>query len=92
VEPRHPVWHDRGHGRTERRTIRVGPAEDSLFPSARQVFRLRRDVGDLDGVWTTKEIVFGVVSMPPDLASPEHINYYERSHWVVETGCTGSAT
>lgn len=25
-----------------------------------------------------------VASMPPDLAGPEHINYYERSHWVVE--------
>lgn len=78
------VWDDRGHGRTERRTIRVAPADDSLFPGARQVFRLRRDTGDLDGVWTTKHIVFGVVSMPPNLASPENINYYERAHWTVE--------
>lgn len=78
------VCDERGHGRTERRTIRTAPADDVLFPGARQVFRLRRDVGGLDGVWTGKEIVFGVVSMPPDLAGPEHINYYERSHWVVE--------
>ncbi|HZN17083.1 MAG TPA: ISAs1 family transposase [Micromonosporaceae bacterium] len=78
------VYDERGHGRTERRTIRTAPTDDSLFPGARQVFRLRRDVGDLDGAWTSKQVVFGVVSMPPDLAGPEHINYYERAHWVVE--------
>ena len=41
---------DRGHGRTERRTLRVAPCDDTLFPGARQVFRLRRDTGGLDGV------------------------------------------
>ncbi|WP_219466898.1 ISAs1 family transposase [Nonomuraea rhizosphaerae] len=39
---------DHGHGRTERRIIRTGPADDGLFPGARQAFRLRRDVGELD--------------------------------------------
>jgi predicted transposase YbfD/YdcC len=78
------VGEDRGHGRTERRTIRTAPADDRLFPGARQVFRLRRDVGDLDGVWTSKQVVYGVVSMPPQLAGPQHLNYYERAHWVVE--------
>lgn len=46
---------ERGHGRTERRTIRVAPCDDSLFPGARQVFRLRRDTGGLDGVRTSKQ-------------------------------------
>jgi hypothetical protein len=36
---------DRGHGRVERRTIRVAPADDTLFPGAAQAFRLRRDTG-----------------------------------------------
>ncbi|MFB7575805.1 transposase [Streptomyces sp. NPDC056165] len=31
-----------------------------------------------------KEIVFGVTSLPADLAGPEHLNHYERSHWSVE--------
>jgi predicted transposase YbfD/YdcC len=75
---------DRGHARTERRTIRVAPADESLFPAAAQAFRLRRDVGGLDGVWTSKEIVYGITSLPPELAGPEHLNYYERRHWVVE--------
>jgi hypothetical protein len=30
-----------------------------VFPDARRVFRLRRDVGGPDGIRTSKEIVFG---------------------------------
>jgi predicted transposase YbfD/YdcC len=75
---------DRGHGRTERRTIRTAEADDTLFPGAHQVFRLRRDTGDLDGAWTSKEIVFGVTSLPATLAGPEHLGHYERAHWTVE--------
>jgi hypothetical protein len=78
------VEYDRGHGRTERRSIRTTPADDTLFPGARQVFRIRRDVGDLDNVWTTKEIVYGITSLPDSLASPEHLNCYQRQHWTVE--------
>lgn len=75
---------DRGHGRVERRTIGVAPADDNLFPGAAQAFRLRRDTGGLDGVWQRKEIVYGITSLPADLAGPVHLNYYERRHWVVE--------
>lgn len=78
------VQDDRGHGRTERRTIRTAEADDSLFPGARQVFRLRRDRGDLDGDWTGKEILFGITSLNPDLAGPAHLNHYERAHWTIE--------
>ena len=75
---------DRGHGRTERRTLRTAPAGDAVFPGAAQVFRLRRDSGGLDGQWTTKEIVFAITSLPADLAGPAHLNHYERSHWAIE--------
>jgi predicted transposase YbfD/YdcC len=75
---------DRGHGRIERRTIRVAPADEALFPGAAQAFRLRRDTGGLDGVMEHKEIVYGITSLPADLAGPAHLNYYERRHWVVE--------
>jgi predicted transposase YbfD/YdcC len=78
------IEQDRGHGRTERRTLRVAPAGDSLFPGARQVFRLRRDTGDLDGQRTRKEIVYGIVSMPAELAGPAQLNHYAREHWCVE--------
>lgn len=75
---------DRGHSRTERRTIRTAPADNTLFPGAAQVFRLRRDTGDLDGTWSGKEIVFGVTSLAADLAGPAHLNHYERAHWGIE--------
>lgn len=75
---------DRGHGRTERRSIRTAPTDDTVFPGARQVFRVRRDVGGLDNVWNTKEIVYGITSLPTSLAGPEHLNCYERQHWTVE--------
>jgi hypothetical protein len=75
---------DRGHGRTERRSIRTATADDGLFPGARQVFRLRRDVGGLDAVWDTKEVIHGITSLPADLAGPVHLNHYQRQHWTVE--------
>ena len=40
---------DQGHARTERRTLRTAPADDTLFPGARQALLLRRDVGGTDG-------------------------------------------
>jgi hypothetical protein len=75
---------DRGRGRTERRTMRVVGCDDTLFPGARQVFRLRRDTGGLDGVRTSKDIVYGIASMDTDLARSEHLNAYIRGHWTVE--------
>lgn len=75
---------DRGHGRTERRTLRVAACDDTLFPGARQVFRLRRDTGGLDGVRTSKQIIHGIVSLGADLAGPQHLNAYTRGHWCVE--------
>jgi predicted transposase YbfD/YdcC len=75
---------DQGHGRTEHRTLRVAGCDDRLFPGARQVFRLRRDTGGLDGVRTRKEIVYGIVSVPAAQAGPEHLNAYARGHWTVE--------
>lgn len=75
---------DRGHGRTERRTIRVAACDDSLFPGARQVFRLRRDTGGLDGVRTSKQIIYGIVSLTAEQAGPHHLNHYARGHWAVE--------
>ncbi|WP_203862465.1 ISAs1 family transposase [Plantactinospora mayteni] len=75
---------DRGHGRTERRTIRVAACDDTLFPGAREAFRLRRDTGGLDGVRTSKQIIYGIVSLDATQAGPHHLNHYARGHWTVE--------
>jgi hypothetical protein len=64
--------------------VRVAGCDDTLFPGARQVFRLRRDTGGLDGVRTSKDIVYGIASMGADLAGPAHLNHYARMHWTVE--------
>ena len=60
----------------------MAAADGKLFPGAAQAFRLRRDVGGLDEVATSKYIVYGSTSLPAELAGTEHLNYYERRHWV----------
>jgi hypothetical protein len=75
---------NRGHGRTEARTIRTAPADGVDFPHAAQVFRLRRDRGGLDGVRTSKEIVYGITSLTPERAGPADIALYARGHWTIE--------
>jgi len=75
---------DRGHGRTETRMLRTAPAGDIDFPGAAQVLRIVRYRGDLDGVRASKEVVFGITSLPPDLAGPAHLSQYARLHWGVE--------
>jgi len=74
----------RGHGRTEKRTIRTAPATGIDFPHAAQIFRLRRDRGGLDGVRTGKEIVYGITSRPADRAGPAQMAAYARNHWSIE--------
>ena len=34
--------------------------------------------------WTSKEIIYGITSLPATLAGPGHLNYYQRQHWTVE--------
>ncbi|MGP3919013.1 ISAs1 family transposase [Nonomuraea sp. 10N515B] len=82
---------DHGHGRTERRAIRTAAADDDLIPGARQAFRLRRDVGDLDGCWTSKEIVYGITSLPAELAGPAHLTITREHIGQWKIGSTGSA-
>jgi len=75
---------NRGHGRTETRTIRTASAEGIDFPHAAQIFRLRRDRGGLDGQRTSKEIVYGITSLPDHRAGPAHLAAYTRGHWTIE--------
>ncbi len=74
----------RGHGRRERRTVRTAPATGIDWPHAGQVFRIRRDAGELDGPWTSKQIVYGITDMGAGLAGPEELGRYARNHWGIE--------
>ncbi|KAB1923134.1 hypothetical protein F8271_31015, partial [Micromonospora sp. ALFpr18c] len=78
------VDEDRGHRRTARRTLQVAPYDDSLIPGARQVLRLCRDTGGLDGIRTSKDIIHRIVSLTTDLTGPHHPNAYAREHWSIE--------
>jgi predicted transposase YbfD/YdcC len=95
-----PVAHttvDNGHGRHERRTIRVLPAPADLgFPHATQVFLLERYVTRtvrerIKGSrrYRSKKVqsavaVLGVTSLSAREAAPEHLAAYVRGHWSIE--------
>lgn len=65
------VEHDRGHGRTERRTIQVLPAPDMInLPHVAQAFLAERYVADLAGNITSAVAVPGVTSRPTTRADP----------------------
>lgn len=73
-----------GHGRRERRSIRIAPATGITWPHAAQVFRIRRDSGPTHGPWTHKEIAFGITILPAAMAGPRHLSIYARNHWSIE--------
>jgi predicted transposase YbfD/YdcC len=81
------VAYDRGHGRTEQRTCRVAPVTEESginFPYAAQVFRIRRDVGGLDGQRTRKEIAYCITSLSAQHADPARLATLIRGHWSIE--------
>jgi predicted transposase YbfD/YdcC len=77
---------EKGHGRTERRSVRTAPAEGTgtTFPHAAQFIRIIRRTGGSDGVYTTKEVVYGVTSLTPGHAGPAALNAHTRNHWTCE--------
>lgn len=75
---------DKDHGRTERRRIRTVTAAGTTFPHAAQFFRIVRRSGGSDGVYTSKEVVYGVTSLTPDQAGPAALNTHTRQHWTCE--------
>ena len=74
----------KGHGRREKRTIRTAPADGTGWPYAAQVLRIRRDTGPTLGPWESKEIAYGITSLPAGLAGPRHLAIYARQHWAIE--------
>jgi predicted transposase YbfD/YdcC len=95
-----PVAHttvDKGHGRRERRTIRILPAPPDLgFPAAAQVFLIERYTTRTvrqrrkgSRKYSTKQVqsavaVLGVTSLSAREAAPQHLAAYVRGHWAIE--------
>ena len=91
-------WHDipaiafteRGHGRTERRTIRVAPLGDYQgypvveFPHAAHAFLVERYTTCHTSGVRSAHTALGVTSLTGEHAHPARINTYLRGHWGIE--------
>lgn len=76
---------NKGHGRSERRTIRVQPApEDIAFPRAAQVFLIERYVTDTTSGKNSAVAVLGVTSLTATRADATQIASHVRKHWQIE--------
>jgi len=75
---------DKGHGRLEIRSIRVSSELKgySDWPGLEQVFEIRRR-WQSQGEWH-EEVRYGVTSLPPTDALPEHLLQLKRGHWTIE--------
>jgi predicted transposase YbfD/YdcC len=74
-----------GHGRTERRTIRVQPAPDNIdFPHVAQVFLIERYVTDTKTGKRTAIAVLGITSLDTTQADAPQIAIHTRKHWNIE--------
>ena len=81
--------HDRGHGRTEHRYVRVAAVPPELakklkFPTAAQVVAVERERGDLADRMTSMETSYYVTSLSAEQAGPEQLAAYIRGHWGIE--------
>lgn len=76
---------DRGHGRQERRTLKVLTVQAGLlFPHASQAIQIKRQVMDpKKGKWRTIT-VYAITSLPTFQASPADLATWIRGHWSIE--------
>lgn len=83
------AWTERGHGRIDRRSIRVAPVEqdDGIeFPGAAQVaMTIRRTTPANKDRKGSKEIAFTITSLPDHQATPAQLGAYQQGHWGSES-------
>lgn len=77
---------EKGHGRLEERTITVSRLLHAYadWPYLDQVFRLERRVTERGS--TTREVRYGITSLPPTCASAQRLLAVARSEWGIENG------
>ena len=76
---------DRGHGRAERRTLKVtAVAAGLLFPHAAQAIQVVRRRRPLGGKKWSTETVYAITSLSPAQASPAYLAEVIRGHWSIE--------
>jgi len=80
---------NRGHGRIEKRTLRVRsvPADNPLpgFPSTRQMIMIIRERLTLKGEPIDElEVTYAITSLSRREATPRHLARLLRNHWHIE--------
>jgi predicted transposase YbfD/YdcC len=74
-----------GHGRVERRTIRVRQAPENIdFPHVTQVFLIERYVTDTTSGTNSAIAVLGITSLDTTQADAPQVATYAREHWSIE--------
>jgi predicted transposase YbfD/YdcC len=78
------VTHNKGHGRREKRTLRVTPILEKYvdWPGAVQVFQIHRVRSVADKV--EEETVYGISSLAPQEADAGRLLRLVRGHWGIE--------
>ena len=78
----------KGHGRIEKRTILTSTIlNDYLdWPHVAQVFRIERLVWHAKHKGYTREITYGLTSLPPEKAKPGKVLSLIRQYWGIENG------
>src|SRR4029453_1693455 len=83
---------DRGHGRVERRTVRVAPVPERVrFPHAEQVLVADRHVIDLAGGSGATEAAHAVTSLSHQRAAAARLGGLLRGQWAIEICQAGCA-
>jgi predicted transposase YbfD/YdcC len=76
----------KGHGRLEKYTLTSSALLNATsdWPFLGQVFQLVREVTYLKSGKTTREVWYGVTSLPPAAASARRLLTLNRRHWAIE--------
>ncbi|MEJ7647692.1 MAG: ISAs1 family transposase [Nakamurella sp.] len=77
--------HDRGHGRIEKRSIKVVTVKAGiLFPHAAQAIQIIRRRRLINSKKWRSETVYAVTSLPAEQAQPTQLAGWLKGHWGIE--------
>jgi predicted transposase YbfD/YdcC len=75
-----------GHGRTERRSLKVATVEPHLaFPHAAQAIAITRKTRPRRGGRWKRVTVYAITSLAAHQARPDELAAWIRQHWAIET-------
>jgi len=79
---------DKGHGRLEKRTLTLMVDEQQFldWPGVCQVFKLERYVQRMRTGKESTEVIYGITSCAPEMASADQILQWTRDYWGIENG------